>query len=208
LQIWKRSTMQINNLISALIGSLIGVSLTCIVKYADWVHLNRNLRLMLSREMEENRYLLSNAYSQSELIVRAGLRPHSFRLKMWEATMAQAPNFLSEKEISEVEVFYRKIKELQELNDYLKNPPNNDLTSSMVSLMEEMGNALGKSFPCIGKQRLNFFNYYPVVVWNQQGNSIGELQYHFTYPPSVIIGKPSLLQRFKNRVKKIIIDRK
>jgi len=195
--------MQTGNLVSALIGSFIGLFVASIFKHMEKVNLNRNLRLMLAREIEENKHILSESYAEAEIIVSVGLRPHSFRFKMWESTMSQAPAFLSAKELSEVEVFYRNLRELQELNDYLKDLSNPALPA-IVSRMKEIGVSLGRSFQCIGRQRLNFFNYF-FVIWNQRGNTIGDLQYHFTYPRPVIIGRSyqgmSLFMKVKSQVK-------
>lgn len=191
--------MQIGNFVSALVGSFIGLSVASVFKYVEKVHLNRNLRLMLAREIEENKHVLSKNYAEAELIVSAGLRPHSFRFKMWESTMLQAPAFLSAQELSEVEVFYRNLRELQELGDYLKDSSNPALPA-IVSRMKELGISLGRSFQCIGKQRLNFFNYF-FIIWSRRGNTIEDLQYHFTYPPPVIIGTNYQAMSFHNKVK-------
>lgn len=195
--------MQTGNLVSALIGSFIGLFVASIFKYMEKVNLNRNLRLMLAREIEENKHILSESYAEAEIIVSVGLRPHSFRFKMWESTMSKAPAFLSAKELSEVEVFYRNLRELQELNDYLKDLSNPALPA-IVSRMKELGISLGRSFQCIGRQRLNFFNYF-FVIWNQRGNTIGDLQYHFTYPRPVTIERNYqgmfLFMKVKSQVK-------
>lgn len=195
--------MQTGNFVSALIGSFIGLSVASIFKYLEKVNLNRNLRLMLAREIEENKYILSRNYAETGILVAVKLGPPSFRFKIWESTMSQAPAFLSAQELSEVELFYRNLRELQELND-LKYSANLAALPAIVSEMQERGISLGRSPQCIGKQKLNFFNYY-FVIWNRRGNTIGDLQYHFTYPPLVILEKNyqamSWLERVKTHVK-------
>jgi hypothetical protein len=177
--------MDLEKIIAGAVGALITLMFTSIVKHMEKVSLNRNLRLMVAREIEESKHILSQNYVEIAQLVDLGIMPHGFRAKMWESSMAQAPSFLSSQEISNVEVFYRNLREVQDIVSSLENS-SEVIRSAKLKVVKEKSIVLGRSPQCIGSQNLNWLNYY-FVIWRRKGNSLGDLQYSFTYPPQVIV---------------------
>jgi hypothetical protein len=189
--------MDSEKIIAGAVGALITLMFTSIVKHIEKVNLNRNLRLMVAREIEESKHILSQNHEKIEQLSNLGLMPHGFRVRMWESSMAQAPLFLSSQEISNVEVFYRNLREIQDIVSSLEQS-SEVVHLAKLTVVKEKSIALGHSPQCIGRQNLNWLNYY-FVIWRRKGHSLGDLQYFFTYAPKVIVSPDySSMTKFKH----------
>ncbi|MBG1263203.1 hypothetical protein [Nostoc commune] len=175
--------MDWNSLSSGLVGTLVGVFLSSFISYFDRVREARNLRIMLSREVEENMHLLSQVYTNAPMIFSSGLEFTNFRFSIWDLGAIKAPSFLHKDEIDRVEILYRKLREMSEFRSKL-NDANPKVQTAILQFFSEKGSQLGRTLNPVGKQKLNFINYY-FFLSKRKGNTVGEGNYHYVYSQGV-----------------------
>ncbi|UKO97020.1 hypothetical protein [Nostoc sp. UHCC 0870] len=198
--------MDWNSLSSGLVGSLIGVILSSFLSYFKTVREARNLRIMLSREIEENMFILSQAYANAKTVFITDLDFPNFNFLIWDLTSINAPSFLHKNEIDQVSVFYRKLREISEIKKNLKNAEP-QVKAGIIKFFVEEGSKLGKGFNPVGKQNLNFLNYY-FLISKKIGNTLGEGNYHYVYPQGIYFDdnydNMPYIKRMIKKTKKII----
>ncbi|MBW4435366.1 MAG: hypothetical protein KME28_27570 [Pelatocladus maniniholoensis HA4357-MV3] len=179
--------MDWNSLSSGLVGTLIGVILSSFMSYFGMVREARNLRIMLSREIEENMNTLSQTYTNAHTISKTEIDFPSFRFLIWDFGATKAPSFLHTNEINKVELFYRRLREISEAKSKVNNV-SPEVKAAIIRFFSEQGSELGNTLNPIGKQNLNFLNYY-FLVSKRKGNTIGESNYHHVYRQGFYIRK-------------------
>lgn len=179
--------MDWNSLTSGLVGTLIGVFLTSFINYFGRVREARSLRIMLSREIEENMHLLSQFYTIAPVVFVHKLSFPSFRFSIWDSGAVKAPSFLHKHEISSVNFFYRQLRDISELTVTLSDA-NPEIQTMIIEEFKQKGYRLGRTGNPVGKQKLNFVNYY-FFLSKIKGNTVGEGNYHHFYPQGVYFSR-------------------